>query len=86
MLVDNTLILENMLLLTNTTKPLLCQTPMPLLGVVGMPLFEGANATKFLNQFDNLCKEYYITNENKLNKLSCYCSRNIGDAIKLFKE
>ena len=86
MLVDNTLILENMLLLTNTTKPLLCQTPILLLGVVGMPLFEGANAIEFLDWFDNLCKEYYVTNKNKLNKLLCYCSRNISNAIKSFKE
>ena len=83
---NNTLTLENMLLLTNTTKLLLCRTPILLLGVVGMPLFEGANATKYLDRFDNLYKEYYVTNKNKLNKLSCYYSRNIGDAIKSFKE
>ena len=83
---NNTLTLENMLLLTNTTKLLLCRTPILLLGVVGMPLFEGANATKYLDRFDNLYKEYYVTNKNKLNKLSCYYSRNISNTIKSFKK
>ena len=59
---------------------------MPLPGAVGMPLFEGANATEFLDRFDDLCKEYLVTDEDKLTKLPRYCSRNIGDAIKSLKE
>ena len=59
--------------------------PMPLLGVVGIPLFEGANATEFLNRFNNLCKEYQVLDQDKLAKLLKYCSRNISNTIKLLK-
>ena len=59
---------------------------MLLLGIVGMLLFEDTNAIEFLDQFDDLCKEYYVTNKNKLNKLLYYCLRNISNTIKLFKE
>ena len=68
-----------------SSKPLLCRTPMPLLGAIGIPLFEGIDAIEFLNQFDDLCKEYYVANEDKLNKLPQYCTKNVGDAIKSFK-
>ena len=34
--------------------------PMLLLGTIGIPLFKGANATKFLNCFNNLYKEYLV--------------------------
>ena len=50
-------------------KTLACCMPMPLLGAVGMPLFKGANAIEFLDRFDDLCKEYLVTNKDKLTKL-----------------
>ena len=60
--------------------------PMPLPGAVGIPLFEGANTTEFLDRFDDLCREYVVVEEDKLAKLPRYCLRNVGDAIKLLKE
>ena len=59
---------------------------MPLLGSKGMLLFEGVNATKFLDQFDNVYKEYFVANKDKLTRLPRYYSWNIGDAIKSMKE
>jgi hypothetical protein len=56
--------------------------PMPLPGSPGVPLFEGTNATEFLDNFDDLCDEYAITEQGKLLKLPKYCSRSIGDSIK----
>ena len=54
--------------------------------MVGIPLFEDTNATKFLDCFDNLCKEYLVVDQDKLAKLLWYYSRNIGDTIKSLKE
>jgi hypothetical protein len=56
--------------------------PMPLPGSPGVPLFEGANATEFLDNFDDLCDEYAVTEQGRLVKLPKYCSRSIGDSIK----
>ena len=42
---------------------------MALLDTIGIPLFEGANITEFLDRFDNLCKEYLVADEDKLAKL-----------------
>jgi hypothetical protein len=56
--------------------------PMPLPGSPGVPLFEGANATEFLDNFDDLCDEYAVAEQGKLVKLPKYCSRSIGDSIK----
>ena len=55
-------------------------------GVVGILLFEGANATEFLDRFDDLCREYVVVEEDKLAKLPRYCLRNVGDTIKSLKE
>ena len=52
---------------------------------MGIPLFEEANATKFLDCYNDLCKEYLVLEENKLVKLLQYYSRNIGNAIKSLK-
>src|SRR5438045_2567154 len=73
---------RNMLLSAGLT---ICM-PMPLPGSIGMPLFEGANATEFLDHFNDLCKEYLVLDEDKLVKLPQYCSRSIGDAVKSLKE
>jgi hypothetical protein len=45
-----------------------------LLSIIWVPLFEGANATEFLNHFEDLCKEYSVSDEDKLFKLPCYYS------------
>ena len=58
---------------------------MSLLGAIGILLFEGANTTKFLDCFNNLCKEYLVLEQDKLTKLPRYYSRNIEDAIKSLK-
>jgi len=42
---------------------------MLLLGIVGILLFEEANTTKFLDCYNDLCKEYLVLEENKLVKL-----------------
>ena len=42
---------------------------MLLLDTIGIPLFKGANITKFLDCFNNLYKEYLVTNKDKLAKL-----------------
>src|SRR5438045_8485176 len=60
--------------------------PMPQPGIVGVPLFKGANATEFLNHFDDLCKEYLVADQDKLAKLLQYCSRNIRNSIRSLKE
>jgi hypothetical protein len=59
---------------------------MPLPGVAGIPLFEGANATEFLDRFEDLCKEYSVSDEDKLLKLPRYCSRDVRDTIISLKE
>jgi predicted aspartyl protease len=59
--------------------------PMPVPGSLGVPLFEGANATEFLDNFDDLCDEYAVAEQQKLMKLPKYCSRSVGDSIKSHK-
>jgi hypothetical protein len=49
--------------------------PMPLPGAVGVPFFEGTNATEFLDRYNNLCKEYLVIDQDKLAKLPRYCLR-----------
>ena len=53
---NNTPKLESIALSTKFTFYM----PMLLLGTVGIPLFKGANATEFLNCFNDLCKEYLV--------------------------
>ena len=60
--------------------------PMPQPGIVGVLLFKGANATEFLDHFDDLCKEYLMADQDKLTELLWYCSRNVSNSIKLLKE
>jgi hypothetical protein len=64
------------------TATSIIRLPMPLPGSPGVPLFEGANATEFLDNFDDLCDEYAVAEQGKLVKLPKYCSRSIGDSIK----
>ena len=56
--------------------------PMPLPGSPGVPFFEDANATEFLDGFEDLCDEYAIAEQGRLTKLPKYCSRSLGDSIK----
>src|SRR6266487_2864188 len=42
------------------SKPMLCYMPMLLPGLEGMPLFDGTNATEFLEQYNNICKEHFV--------------------------
>ena len=58
---------------------------MPLPGSIGTPLFEGANATEFLERFNDLCNDYSIALADRLIKLPKYCAREVGEAIKTFK-
>jgi hypothetical protein len=64
------------------TATSIIRLPMPLPGSPGVPLFEGANVTEFLDNFDDLCDEYAVAEQGKLVKLPKYCSRSIGDSIK----
>jgi hypothetical protein len=59
---------------------------MPLPGATGIPLFEGVNATEFLDRFEDLCKEYSISDQDKFNRLPRYCSRSVGDVVRSLKE
>jgi hypothetical protein len=59
--------------------------PIPVPGSLGVPLFEGANATEFLDNFDDLCDKYAVTEQGKLMKLPKYCSRSVGNSIKSHK-
>jgi hypothetical protein len=59
---------------------------MPLPSIAGVPLFEGANATEFFDRFEDLCKDYGVSDEDKLRKLPYYCSRDIRDTIISLKE
>jgi hypothetical protein len=59
---------------------------MPLPGVARIPLFEGANATDFLDRFEDLCKEYGVLEEDKLLKLPRYYSQDVRETIISLKE
>jgi hypothetical protein len=52
--------------------------PMSVPGSLGVPLFEGANATEFLDNFDDLCDEYAVSEQGKLMKLLKYLFQECG--------
>ena len=60
--------------------------PMPLLGSAGVPVFDGQDVTVFLEQFEELCEEYGIMDEQKVMKLLKYCEWEVGEVIKMLKE
>src|SRR5580700_5532359 len=62
------------------------QMPMPMPMATGIPLFEGANATEFLDRYKDLCRQYNISKEDIFNRLPWYYSRSIGDTIRILKE
>ena len=51
-----------------------------------MSLFKEANVTKFLNRFNNVYKDYFVSKDDKLVKLPWYCLKDISNAIKSMKE
>jgi hypothetical protein len=69
-----------------TYRMLIVRIPIPLPGAIGIPLLEGANATEFLKRFEDLCKEYSLSNEDRFTRLPRYYSRNVGDIIKSLRE
>jgi len=44
---------------------MLC-VPMPLLGTLGSPMFEGANVTEFLERYEDLCSDYRVSDKDRL--------------------
>ena len=49
-------------------------------------MFKGANVTKFLKRYKDLCLDYWVLDDNKLTRLSRYCIQLIAKTIKLLKE
>jgi hypothetical protein len=47
--------------------------PMPPLGTLGSPMFEGANVTEFLERYKDLCSDYQVLDDDKLTRLPRYC-------------
>jgi hypothetical protein len=60
--------------------------PMPPPGTLGSPMFEGANATEFLERYKDLCSDYHVSAEDKLMRLPRYCIQPIAETIKSLKE
>jgi hypothetical protein len=54
-------------------------------GSLRVPLFEGAYATEFLDNINDLCDEYAVSEQGNLMKLSKYYSRSVGNSIKSHK-
>ena len=46
---------------------------MPYPGAPGSPFFEGANISKFLERFENMCDDYRIAASEKIRRLPWYC-------------
>ena len=59
---------------------------MLLLSTLRSLMFKGANVTKFLKRYEDLCLDYQVLDNNKLTRLSRYCIQPIAETIKLLKE
>ena len=49
-------------------------------------MFKGANITKFLERYEDLCSNYYVSDDDKLTRLPRYCIQPIAKTIKSLKE
>jgi len=58
--------------LPSQTMSTMFYMPMPLLGTLGSPMFEGANVTEFLKRYDNLCSDYWVSEKDRLMRLPRY--------------
>jgi len=59
---------------------------MPLLGTLGSPVFEGANVTKFLERYKDLCSDYKVSDKDKLAQLPWYYIQPVAKTIWSLKE
>jgi hypothetical protein len=59
---------------------------MPLPGTLGSPIFEGANATEFLERYDDLCSDYQVSEKDRLTRLPRYCIQPIAETIRSLNE
>ena len=59
---------------------------MPLPRLTRVLFFKGRDATKFLECFDELYKEYRLTKEQKAMKLPRYYKQSISKVIKTMKD
>ncbi len=60
--------------------------PMPLLATYGSLIFEGPNVTEFLECYEDLCTDYWVSEEDKLVHLPWYYIRSIADTVKSLRE
>ena len=56
---------------------MIMRTPLPLPGSQGAPFFDGNHVTEFLNQFEDMCIDYNVSQKDMLTKLPRYCSHTI---------
>ena len=60
--------------------------PMPPPGTLGSPMFEGANVSEFLERYEDLCSDYWVSEGDKLARLPRYCIQPVAETIKSLKE
>ena len=60
--------------------------PMPIPGTPGAPHFNGNNVTAFLEEWDYLCQDYYVTGKAKLLRILRYVDVSLRDQIKALPE
>ena len=58
---------------------------MPLPSAPGSPCFNGRNISDFLKQFSDLCRDYKLTNMQRIAKLPHYCGIYIAKLIKTMR-
>ena len=66
---------------TEPDKVYVMAQPMPTLGTLGTPYFTGQNVLQFIEQYERLCIQHYITDDEKHQGLPEYCDYWIGTWI-----
>ena len=59
---------------------------MPIPGMPGAPFFEGSNITEFLERYGDQCDDAGLKEDEKLKRLTRYCSFAIGQYVKTMPE
>jgi len=69
-----------------TTMATMFYMPMPRPGSQGSPLFEGSNASEFFRRYEQDCKDYHVSESNRLERLLNYYTPSVARTVKSMKQ
>ena len=59
--------------------------PMPRPGSYGSPLFEGSNVSEFFRRYEQDCKDYHVSADDRRERLPNYCTPSVARTVRSMK-